>query len=50
MKIYKKIMNALAAVEKIVLVISTLLILVLTVGNVFSRKASTVPGPSQKNL
>ena len=38
MKIYKKIMNALAAVEKIVLVISTLLILVLTVGNVFSRK------------
>ena len=35
MKIYKKIMNALAAVEKIVLVISTLLILVLTVGNVF---------------
>ena len=27
MKIYKKIMNALAAVEKIVLVISTLLIL-----------------------
>ena len=33
MKIYKKIMNALAAVEKIVLVISTLLILVLTVGN-----------------
>ena len=38
MKIYKKIMNALAAVEKVVLVISTLLILVLTVGNVFSRK------------
>lgn len=38
MKIYKKIMNALAAVEKIILVISTLLILVLTVGNVFSRK------------
>ena len=38
MKIYKKIMNALAAAEKIVLVISTLLILVLTVGNVFSRK------------
>ena len=33
MKIYKKIMNALASVEKIVLVISTLLILVLTVGN-----------------
>lgn len=37
-EIYKKIMNALAAAEKIVLVISTLLILVLTVGNVFSRK------------
>ena len=38
MKVYKKLMNALAAVEKIVLVVSTLLILVLTVGNVFSRK------------
>ena len=38
MKVYKKLMNTLAAVEKIVLVISTLLILVLTVGNVFSRK------------
>ena len=38
MKVYKKLMNALAAVEKVVLVISTLLILVLTVGNVFSRK------------
>ena len=38
MKVYKKLMNALAAVEKIVLGISTLLILVLTVGNVFSRK------------
>ena len=38
MKVYKKFMNALAAVEKIVLVVSTLLILVLTVGNVFSRK------------
>ena len=38
MKVYKKLMNALAAVEKIVLVLSTLLILVLTVGNVFSRK------------
>ena len=49
MKIYKKIMNALAAVEKIVLVISTLLILVLTVGNAFPVKSSTVPGPSQKN-
>ena len=38
MKAYKKFMNALAAVEKIVLVITFLLILVLTVGNVFSRK------------
>ena len=33
MKVYKKLMNALAAVEKIVLVISQLLILVLNVGN-----------------
>lgn len=38
MKAYKKFMNALAAVEKLVLAASTLLILVLTVGNVFSRK------------
>lgn len=38
MKTYKKIMNAVAAVEKFILTISTLLILVLTVGNVFSRK------------
>ena len=38
MKVYKKLMNALAAVEEVVLIISTLLILVLTVGNVFSRK------------
>ena len=38
MKIYKKIMNAVAAVEKIILIFSTLLILILTVGNVFSRK------------
>ncbi len=38
MKIYKKLMNALAVVEKIVLDLSILLILVLTVGNVFSRK------------
>lgn len=38
MKTYKKIMNAVAAAEKIVLVVSTILILVLTVGNVFSRK------------
>lgn len=38
MKAYKKIMDALAVVEKIILVVSTLLILVLTVGNVLSRK------------
>lgn len=38
MKVFKKIMNAVAAVEKFILVISTLLILILTVGNVFSRK------------
>lgn len=38
MTTYKKIMNALASVEKAVLAVSTLLILVLTVGNVFSRK------------
>ena len=38
MKTYKKIMDAVAAAEKIVLVVSTILILVLTVGNVFSRK------------
>ena len=36
MKVYKKLMNALAAVEKVVLVVTTLLILVLTVGNVLS--------------
>ena len=33
----QKLMNALAAVEKVILVIATLLILVLTVGNVLSR-------------
>ena len=38
MKVFKKIMNAVAAVENCILVVSTLLILVLTVGNVFSRK------------
>ena len=38
MKTYKKIMDFLALIEKIALVISTVLILVLTVGNVFSRK------------
>lgn len=38
MKVYKKIMEAVAAAEKFILIVSTLLILVLTVGNVFSRK------------
>ena len=38
MKVFKKIMNAVAAVENCILVVSTLLILILTVGNVFSRK------------
>lgn len=37
MKLYKKLMNAVAVVEKAVLVITMLLILILTVGNVFSR-------------
>lgn len=38
MKVYKKIMDVLSAAEKLILAASTLLILVLTVGNVFSRK------------
>ena len=38
MRTDKKIMNAVTAVEKVILIVSTLLILVLTVGNVFSRK------------
>lgn len=38
MKVYKKIMDAIAWLEKWILVASTVLILVLTVGNVFSRK------------
>lgn len=38
MKVYKKLMNALAKVEYLILVLSNILILVLTVGNVFSRK------------
>lgn len=37
MKAYKKLMNVVAAIEKIILVITMLLILALTVGNVFSR-------------
>lgn len=38
MKVYKKLMNALVKVEYLILVLSNVLILVLTVGNVFSRK------------
>ena len=38
MKVYKKIMDVLAAAEKLILAAATLLILVLTVANVFSRK------------
>lgn len=39
MKVFKKIMNAVAAVENCILVVSTLLILVLTVGNDFFPKS-----------
>ena len=38
MKAYKKLMDMLAFAEEVVLVLSTAVILVLTVGNVFSRK------------
>lgn len=38
MKTYKRIMDSIATVEKIILAAATVLILVLTVGNVFSRK------------
>ena len=38
MKVYKKIMNGVEFVEKLILVLSTILIVVLTVGNVLSRK------------
>lgn len=37
MKAYKKLMNAIAAIEKLILIFTMLLILVLTAGNVFSR-------------
>lgn len=37
MKTYKQIMNVVALLEKVILTASTVLILVLTVGNVFSR-------------
>lgn len=38
MKLFKKLMNAVTLIEKVVLAFSTLLILVITVGNVFSRR------------
>ena len=38
MKTYKKIMTGVAMVEKLILVLATILIVVLTVGNVLSRK------------
>lgn len=38
MKAFKKLMDVLAMLEKLALVVSTIIILVLTVGNVFSRK------------
>lgn len=38
MKTYKKLMDGIAMLEKLALAASTVLILVLTVGNVFSRK------------
>lgn len=37
MKAYKKLMNTIAAIEKMILIVTMLLILVLTAGNVFSR-------------
>ena len=59
MKAYKKLMDMLAFAEEVVLVLSTAVILVLTVGNVFSRKVihqswsfteELVPKPVQKPL
>lgn len=50
MKVFKKIMNAVAAVENCILVVSTLLILVLTVGNDFSRKVIHRSCPLPRNL
>ena len=38
MKGYKKVMEFIAGMEKVILVLSTVLILILTVGNVLSRK------------
>jgi len=38
MEIYKELMNVVEKIEKVILILTTILILVLTVGNVFSRK------------
>ena len=38
MKMFKKVMNGLAFVEKLILAVSTLLILVLTVGMYFPER------------
>ena len=43
-------MNGVAMVEKLILVLATILIVVLTVGNVLSRKPFTSPGHLPKNL
>ena len=50
MKTYKKIMNGVAMVEKLILVLATILIVVLTVGNVLSVSSFTSPGHLPKNL
>lgn len=49
MKAYKKLMDMLAFAEEVVLVLSTAVILVLTVGNVFPEKSSISPGHLRKN-
>ena len=45
MKGYKKLMDFVALVEKAVLAATMIMILVLTVGNVFSRKVIQFPRP-----
>ncbi len=49
MKTYKKLMNALAGLEKLVLEIATVLILVLTVGMYFHEKSFISPGHLPRN-
>ena len=50
MKVYKKIMNGLAFVEKLVLVLSTILIVVLTVETFFPVRYCISPGHLPKSL